>query len=139
MSEQSRENPPASRVGWTDEQVEQVIGNLLRYGVIASALVVLIGGLIFLAQDALLPTPDYKDFQEEPFALRGPQRILLDAAALHSRGLIMLGLLMLIATPVARVLFSVFAFARQRDTTYVLVTLVVLAVLLYSLFSGYFS
>ena len=51
----------------------------------------------------------------------------------RGRGIIQLGLLLLIATPIARVVFSVYAFARQRDRTYVLVTLVVLAVLLYSL------
>jgi uncharacterized membrane protein len=55
---------------------------------------------------------------------------------LHSRGLIQLGLLLLIATPVARVAFSVLAFAEQRDWLYVSITLVVLAVLVYSLASS---
>jgi uncharacterized membrane protein len=63
--------------------------------------------------------------------------IVQQASDLRGRGLIQLGLLLLIATPVARVIFSVFAFARQRDATYVLITLIVLAVLVYSLFSGY--
>ena len=44
--------------------------------------------------------------------------------------------MLLIATPIARVLFSVVAFALQRDRTYVVVTLIVLAVLLYSLIRG---
>jgi uncharacterized membrane protein len=44
-----------------------------------------------------------------------------------------LGILLLIATPVARVIFTVFAFAHERDWTYVVVTLIVLALLLYSL------
>ena len=48
-------------------------------------------------------------------------------------GLIQLGLLLLVATPVARVVFSVFAFARQHDLTYVVLTMMVLAVLIYSL------
>ncbi|MDA8243889.1 MAG: DUF1634 domain-containing protein, partial [Elusimicrobia bacterium] len=52
------------------------------------------------------------------------------------RGLIQLGLLMLIATPIARVVFSVFGFLRERDWLYVAVTLVVLAILLYSLING---
>jgi uncharacterized membrane protein len=51
------------------------------------------------------------------------------------RGWIQLGLLLLIATPVARVAFSVYAFARQRDFLYVGVTLIVLTVLLFGLFS----
>jgi uncharacterized membrane protein len=58
-----------------------------------------------------------------------------DALALSSGGVIQLGLLLLVATPVARVIFSVFAFARQRDFTYVVLTLIVLAILLYSLFA----
>jgi len=59
-----------------------------------------------------------------------------DALTLRGRGIIQLGLLLLIATPVARVAFSVAAFALQRDRLYVVVTLVVLAILLYSLTSG---
>jgi len=55
---------------------------------------------------------------------------------LRGRGIIQLGLLLLIATPVARVAFSIAAFAMQRDRLYVVVTLMVLAILLYSLTSG---
>jgi uncharacterized membrane protein len=51
--------------------------------------------------------------------------------------LIQLGLLLLIATPVARVAFSVAAFAMQRDRLYVVVALIVLAVLMYSLTGGH--
>jgi uncharacterized membrane protein len=47
-----------------------------------------------------------------------------------------LGLLLLIATPVARVAFSVFAFALQRDRLYVVVTLAVLGVLAFSMTGG---
>jgi uncharacterized membrane protein len=49
---------------------------------------------------------------------------------------IMLGLLLLVATPVARVVFSVAGFLRERDFLYVVLTLIVLAVLLSSLFFG---
>jgi hypothetical protein len=46
---------------------------------------------------------------------------------------IQFGLLLLIATPLARVAFSVAAFALQRDRTYVVVTLFVLVVVLLGL------
>nr|MBN2278700.1 DUF1634 domain-containing protein [candidate division Zixibacteria bacterium] len=49
-------------------------------------------------------------------------------------GIIQLGLLFLIATPIARVFFSVFAFFRKRDYLYTLITLIVLIILLFSLF-----
>ena len=45
--------------------------------------------------------------------------------------------MLLLATPVARVAFSVVAFALQRDRLYVAVTLVVLGILLYSIVGGH--
>lgn len=58
-------------------------------------------------------------------------------AALHGRDIIQLGLLALIATPIARVAFGAFGFARERERMYVTVALIVLAVLLYSLTVGH--
>jgi uncharacterized membrane protein len=132
MSEKSRHGP-------SDERVEQVVGNLLRIGVLASAVVVIFGGLLFLAREGRSPAVDHHDFRAEPAQLRSPVGIFREAGRLNSPGLIMLGLLLLIATPVARVIFSVVAFALQRDYLYVFFTVLVLAVLLYSLFSGYLS
>jgi uncharacterized membrane protein len=119
--------------GWTDEQVEQILGNLLRAGVLVAAAVVAAGGGMYLGQYGAAPV-DYRTFRGVEQKLRSPRGILADALALHSRGVIQLGLLLLVATPVARVIFSVYAFARQRDFTYVILTLIVLAVLLYGLF-----
>ena len=121
--------------GWTDERVDEIIGNLLRSGVILAAAVVLLGGGLYLTQHGLT-VPDYRVFHGEPADLRGVSGIVRDALALDGRGLIQLGLLLLLATPVARVTVSVLAFALQRDRTYVVVTLIVLAILLYSLGSG---
>jgi uncharacterized membrane protein len=146
MSEQPSQpgktgDPPVEpqHPGPSEERVEQVMGNLLRIGVIASALVVFLGGLLYLMHDGGQPAPKLHEFHGQPEPLRSPAAILREAAALDPLGLIMLGLLLLIATPVARVLFSVAAFALQRDRLYVLFTLLVLAVLLYSLFNGYLT
>jgi uncharacterized membrane protein len=122
---------------WTEEQVEQVIGNLLRVGVIVSALVVCAGGVLYLVRYGEKAVEDRHEFRPVAEEFRKPGLIIRAAAAGSSRGLIQLGLLLLIATPVLRVVFSAFAFLRQRDHTYVVITLVVLAVLLYSLFSGH--
>ena len=121
--------------GWTDEKVDQVIGNLLRAGVLLAAVVTAAGGVLYLARHGG-ESADHRVFKGEPADLRSPVGIIEDALALRSRGLIQLGLLVLIATPVARVVFSVYAFLRQRDWTYVAVTLIVLAVLLFGLFSN---
>ncbi len=64
--------------------------------------------------------------------------IVGDALSASSRGVIQLGFLVLIATPVMRVALSLVGFAKQGDRTYVVVCLTVLALLLYSLFGGRF-
>jgi uncharacterized membrane protein len=121
---------------WTDQYVDELIGNLLRVGVTLAAAVVLFGGSIYLARHGLA-APHYHIFVGEPADLRSVSGIVRDALALRGRGLIQLGLLLLIATPVARVAFSVVAFAMQRDRLYVAVALIVLAVLMYSLMGGH--
>ena len=108
------------------------MGNLLRGGVILAAIVVLAGGILYLIRYGTTSS-DYRVFHGEPADLGSVSGILADAVELHSRGLMQLGLLVLVATPVARVAFSVFAFARQHDRIYLTVSLIVLAVLVYSL------
>ena len=121
---------------WTDQRVEEIVGHLLRGGVIVAATVVLAGGLVYLVRYGGT-APDYRVFHGEPADLRSISGIVADALELRSRGIIQLGLLLLLATPVARVVFSIYAFAHQRDLTYVFITGLVLAILLYSLASGH--
>jgi uncharacterized membrane protein len=115
----------------TDKHVDELMGLLLRSGVILAACIVLVGGMIYLARYPRLS--DYRAFQGEPENLRTIPGIFGEAVAFHGRGLIQLGLLVLIATPISRVTFSVFAFGSQRDWKYVSFTVIVLGVLLYSL------
>lgn len=117
---------------WTDQRVEDVIGNLLRAGVFLAALVVLAGGTIYLIHQGRLPA-DYRIFRGEPTDLREIRGIFRESMALHGRGIIQFGLLLLIATPVARVAFSIFGFAAEGDRMYVVFTVIVLLILLYSL------
>jgi uncharacterized membrane protein len=127
---------PSPQRTWTEEQVEAVVGNLLRIGVMLAAAVVCLGGALYLIRHGAR-VPHYGVFHGEPADLRSVSGIVTDALSLQGRGVIQLGLLLLLATPVARVAFSAFAFARRRDGMYVIITLVVLAMLLYSLVSGY--
>ena len=120
---------------WTDDQVEQSLGTLLRSGVIIAGAVVLFGGIFYLLHYGS-SFPDYRVFRGEPADLRDVAGIVKDSLSFSSRGLIQLGLLLLIATPVLRVVFSILAFALQRDWTYVATTLIVLSVLIYSLSGG---
>jgi uncharacterized membrane protein len=117
---------------WTDQKTEEIIGTLLRAGVTLAASVVLAGGLLYLVRHGGEPA-DYKVFRGEPTDLRQVGSIVRDAVTRRSRGIIQLGILLLIATPIARVVFAVFAFAKERDKMYVVFTLIVLAILMYSL------
>ncbi len=121
--------------GWTDEQAEQIIGNLLRIGVLLAGAIVLVGGVLYLIHYGA-GAPALHVFRGEPSDLRSVPGIIKDAAVFRRRGLIQLGVLLLIATPIARVAFSVIVFLRQRDRMYVAVTLFVLAVLIFSLTGG---
>src|ERR1700736_476566 len=116
----------------TDEQMDQIIGNLLRAGVVLAAAVVLAGEIWHMAQTGG-GLPNYRVFRGEPAELRGVADILRGLSPGHSADLIQLGLLLLIATPVVRVAFCVWAFAVQRDRAYVVITLIVLAALVLSL------
>ena len=115
-----------------DTRVQQAVGNLLRAGVLLSAMVVLGGGVLFLLRHGG-SVPNYRVFRGEPVNLRAFAGIVRDAFSGSGRGIIQLGLLILVATPVARVAFTAVAFAFERDRTYVLVALLVLSLLLKSL------
>jgi uncharacterized membrane protein len=115
-----------------EQRMDEIMGRLLRTGVILAAVFVLAGGGVYLARHST-PVINYRVFQGEPEELRTVSGIFHQALALSGRGLIQLGLLILIATPIARVAFSVAAFLYQRDWTYVVVTLIVLGLLVYSL------
>jgi uncharacterized membrane protein len=117
----------------SNEQLDIVVSHLLRTGVVLSAAIVFVGGLIFLARHGL-EMPDYRVFRGEPADLRSLRGIFHDALALRGRAIIQLGLLLLIATPVARVAYLAFAFARQRDRLYSIIALIVLVLLAYGWF-----
>lgn len=123
------------RNAWSDQRVEEIIGEMLRAGVIIAASVVLLGGIIYLVRHGK-EAPDRHVFLGEPAYLRGVSGIIAESRSFSGRGIIQLGILLLVATPVARVIFSVAAFALQGDRTYVIITLIVLAVLGYSLLGG---
>jgi uncharacterized membrane protein len=118
-----------------EKRMDEIMGRLLRTGVILAAAFVLAGGGVYVVRHPE-PVTNYRVFQGEPEELRTVPGIIHEALALHGRGLIQFGLLILIATPIARVAFSVVAFLYQRDWTYVAVTLVVLGLLIYSLLGG---
>lgn len=115
-----------------DRRLEIIIGHLLRAGVLIAAGVVTVGALFFLAHN-YSGRADFHTFAMESSKLRSMQSITISAAHLDSKAVIQFGLLLLIATPVARVALALAGFALERDRLYVVVSGIVLAVLLFSL------
>jgi len=110
----------------TDKRMDEIIAKLLRAGVVLAAALVLIGGIAYVASSGRT-VPDYRQFHPEMRGL-SPLRTLPWPEAV-----IEVGLLALIATPVARVIFCLAAFAIERDRMYMGFTVAVLVVLLYSI------
>jgi uncharacterized membrane protein len=122
----------------TDERRARDVGRLLRAGVTLAAAVVAAGAIPYLLAHGF-DRPDYSVFRGEPRTLRSAGGILRDALSGESRGILQLGILFLIATPVARVVLLLADFVRDRDGLYVAITAAVLGVLAYSLLgSGFF-
>jgi uncharacterized membrane protein len=120
---------------WTDQAVQQLIGRLLQFGVLLAAGVVVVGAALLLLQHGGAPV-SYSVFRGEPEQLRSIGGILSGAIALDSRAIVQLGLVLLIATPVVRVALMLATFMLQRDRTYVWISALVLALLLYGLLFG---
>jgi uncharacterized membrane protein len=122
-----------NRVGIEDTQ--KFISKILISGVIISTLFVIAGGLFYLISTGSA-NPKYHIFRGEPAEFKSIFAIIKNLFTLRSENIIQFGLLLLMLTPVARVLFTVITFLHEKDFIYVLVTFIVLSVLCFSLISG---
>ncbi len=120
---------------WDDQRIEVFIGALLRTGVTLAAAVVLFGAVVYLARHGH-EVPNYSVFRGETKDLTHASDIVHGALGMSGQAIIQLGLLLLIATPVARVLFAAIAFVFERDYLYCVISLIVLGILLFSLFEA---
>jgi uncharacterized membrane protein len=123
-------------------RVEIIVSDVLRWGVAGSLVLLVIGTLL-----CFLGSADYGSGGGSAADL---QRLIRPDANLafsfgwffhglaHLQGpaIVVAGLLMLIATPVARVLISIFAFVIDRDWPFVSITTVVFVLLILSVVIG---
>lgn len=127
---------PHSPQRWSDHWCERIISRLLFFGVLFSTTLVVIGGIRYLVRHYADPV-ELHYFHGEPNNLRYPREIIIEGIKGKPLRTIQLGILLLLITPLARVIFSVYAFYRQKDYLYLVFTLIVLTVLLASLLSNY--
>lgn len=126
-------NNPRHAPSFDDHRMEVLMGRLLQIGVLLASTVVLLGGVLYVRAHSGTPV-NYRTFQREHANLRHPTQLLRLVATGDGAAIVQLGLLLLIATPIARVVFAVVGFAVERDRLYVAISLVVLAVLMLGLF-----
>jgi len=119
------------------ESMNAIIGKVLRYGVIISASVVILGTIGLAISQGSSGTTGLLDYNQNAVPHDGIEvslsGLLNGIVSFAPFSWIELGVIILIATPVARVLISVFLFAAEKDRLYVLITAVVLALLLFSM------
>jgi uncharacterized membrane protein len=119
-----------------DKDLQSFIGNLLRIGVIVAMTIVLGGLIIFLFQYG-------KDIAHyEQFDKTGTFHFADFFAKLKhgdSKAIMELGIITLIATPIARVLFTMIGFWLEKDRLYTIIALIVLCIIAFSLIFGFTS
>lgn len=116
---------------FADRDIQVILGTLLRVGVILSMSIVFIGGLLYLLRYGgnLVNYSVFKSASTENASIGS---ILQGLFGFSPKAIIQFGILLLIFTPVARVVFSVFSFIIERDYLYVVIGLLVLGVILFS-------
>jgi uncharacterized membrane protein len=121
---------------WGDKDISLLVGQILRIGVILASSILVIGGILYLIVHGQEPVPNYVDFIGQADANTTMSGIFAGALGGSVPQLIQLGVLLLICTPIVRVIGSLVGFMIEGDRLYVVITLIVLAVIVGSILSG---
>ena len=133
MAPQRQQETPAEP-GPGGHPMEIWISHVLRFGVVAAAVVILLGLLVYVAVGPPSggPTSVHQILHSSETSVR-PGGVFHGAIGGDSIALIQVGVLALILTPITRVAMSIVLFSSERDGVFVLITSVVLAVLVLGL------
>jgi uncharacterized membrane protein len=118
-----------------DTAIQDAIGWVLRIGVLLSIVIVLLGGAIYLYRNGHT-VADYHLFKGIPCFVM-PGGIIDGVINFKGRAIIQAGIVLLIATPVIRVIFSAIGFVLEKDYLYTFITFVVLTIIFVSMLTGY--
>lgn len=116
-----------------DKDVQVILGTLLRVGVLISTSIVLIGGIVFLSAHTN-EVVSFENFKPEETKFSSVANIFLGLRTFDGLAIIQFGVLLLIFTPIARIVFSIFSFLMEKDYMYVLIGLIVLCIIIASLY-----
>jgi uncharacterized membrane protein len=124
---------------WSSRDVDVAISIILRSGLLLATVVLALGALWYfshIGSPAQPQGPDLHTFNGEPAAMRELPSMIESAMRGDGRAIMQLGICLLLATPFVRVLFAIYAFYKQRDHAYVVISTIVLAALLLGLYLG---
>lgn len=118
-----------------DESFEVLISTVLKIGVALSSFLILFGLVLFLIQHG--SGSSYKSYTSKSFSYPHNLKALSSSlASFKAIGIITLGSLLLILTPMFRVASSIIVFIKTKELPMILVTVVVLVVLIGSFILG---
>jgi uncharacterized membrane protein len=118
-----------------DTDMQLLLGRVLRAGTVISICVVFFGGIVYLHRHGN-SIADYKEFKGIPDFVQHAGSLIKSAFMLKGQAIIQLGIILLIATPILRVIFSTIGFVLERDYMYVGISLLVLFIIFLSMISG---
>lgn len=116
-----------------DKEVQMILGTLLRIGVLLSSLIIFLGGILYLTVHSN-ELVSFTKFKPVPSKFSGIETIFEELLTFDGLAIIQFGVLLLIFTPIARVLFSIFSFLIEKDYMYVAIGTIVLGVIITSLY-----
>ena len=116
--------------------LQRFIGTSLRWGVSIACIIAVIGGIYYLMQHGNDPVPDYSVFSRDPSFHITWAEIWKGVVNLQAEGFILLGVILLIFTPVFRVALSLLTFSLERDWLYVAITAVVFSIIITNMLEG---
>lgn len=118
-----------------DTDIQSIIGWVLRIGVFLSIGICVIGAAVYLVAHGH-EIANYGRFNGVPASVQMGE-LIKSVGALKGRAIIQAGIVLLIATPIMRVLFSAIGFAAEKDYLYTGITILVLVIIFISMLSGH--
>jgi len=118
-----------------DADIQLLLGRVLRAGTIISVSIVFLGGVIYLSNHGQA-IADYSVFKGIPAFIKHAGSLVSGAFVLKGQAVMQLGIILLIATPILRVIFSTVGFVLVKDHLYTGISLLVLLIIFMSMMSG---
>ncbi|MBK1897457.1 DUF1634 domain-containing protein [Chryseobacterium paridis] len=121
---------------FTDVDLNRSVGNLLRMGVILSV-VISIAGFIKLFLEGFKMPKNYTSLEVGSSSEKVWGQFWDSLCKGEGMAIIQLGILVLIFTPLMRIVFALIGYLKEKDYVYVVISSIVLAIMAISFFTGY--